>query len=97
MRAEGECFAVLHLDIGFRDLRFSGAHALDLPAHEGDSRLVALFDEVIETRLAIDGDRRQRVLGLHRGKFTNSPPSVPALRSLCENPSAGSVSAKYSR
>ena len=97
MRTKQKRLAVLHIDVRFGDLRFSGTHALDLPSHEGDSRLEALFDEIIETRLAIDGDRRQRVLGLHRGsvyRFTAVRARALFLVRECRG---GTVSAKYLR
>jgi ribosome-associated toxin RatA of RatAB toxin-antitoxin module len=80
VRAEQEGFAVLHIDVGLGNLRFAGAHALDLPTHEGNAGLEALFDEVVEARLAIDGDGRKFVGGLHREvKSTDSAMAAPAL------------------
>src|SRR4029077_6719542 len=62
---EEEGFAVLQVDISLGDLRLAGPHALDFPTHEGDAGLEALFDEVVEARFAIDGNRRQFFGGFH--------------------------------
>ena len=74
--AEKKGLAVLQVHVSFGYLGLAGPHALDLPAHEGYAGFEVLFDEVIEARFAIHGDRRQFVGSLHLSvgvyRFANS-------------------------
>src|SRR3546814_20044905 len=56
MRADQPGFTVLDDDIGFGDLCTAGTQALDLPALEHETGLVALFNEIFEPGAAVDGD-----------------------------------------
>ena len=56
MGANKPGFAVSKLHVGFRDLRRTGAQALNLPTFEHKPGLKLLLDEVIVTRFAVDSD-----------------------------------------
>src|SRR5450432_1940232 len=79
MGTEEKGFAVLQVHIGLGDLRLAGPHAFDFPTHERDAGLEALFDEVVEARFTIDGDRRQFVGRFHveSGYLSDGAASAP--------------------
>jgi coenzyme Q-binding protein COQ10 len=64
VRAQQPRFAFAQDHVAVRELSFSGAHALDFPALEGNAGLEAILDEVVETRLPILRNRRRCIVGL---------------------------------
>jgi hypothetical protein len=67
VRADQPQRALLDDHVGLADLRAAGADRLDLPALEHEAGFVALFDEVIEARLAILDDGHGTVESTARG------------------------------
>ncbi len=43
--------------VGFLELRAPRPHGFDLPTLQGDTRLVALLDEILESRFAVLGNQ----------------------------------------
>ena len=54
--AEQEGLVALDHDIGLGEVDFASAKALDLPALERDSGLVAVLDKILVLRLLVQGD-----------------------------------------
>src|SRR6185295_12851528 len=57
VRVNEEHLFVAHVHISLGELRASGAHGFHFPALQGETGLEAVFDEVIEARLAVLGDQ----------------------------------------
>jgi ribosome-associated toxin RatA of RatAB toxin-antitoxin module len=83
--AEDEGLAILEIDVSLGNLCLARTHALDLPTEQGNSGLEALFDEVIEARLTVDGDGRQ-FFGVFHGGWKSTDSAVAAPAHLPENP-----------